>query len=278
VPAKTTEPAPLPDTPDLHGAFPRLSDRQIESLARHGERDGPARARSSSGKGTRPVPVERLRRLVSGRTVVIATGARYRRLPVPRLEKLEGVSVYYAASWMEAQLCRGDPVAVVGGGNSAGQATLFLAQHTPKVLLLVREDELAEHMSRYLVDRIERTPNVEVLIHTEVRELVGDRALEALVVEDDRTGERRRLEARARFVFIGADPHTRWLGPARDDPAGRASPPATRGRDRSSGWPRPSGRAPCRSSWCTDTWRRSAARPATTRGEASRPRPRSDRM
>ncbi|MEA2361162.1 MAG: thioredoxin reductase [Thermoleophilaceae bacterium] len=149
---------------------------------------------------------------VAGRTVLIATGVHYRRLPVPRLEEFEGISVYYAATWMEVQLCRGDPVAVVGGGNSAGQATLFLAQHTPLTRLIVREADLAEHMSRYLVDRIERTENVEVLLHTEVRELVGERTLEALVVEDVLDGERRQVEARAMFVFIGAEPHTAWLG------------------------------------------------------------------
>jgi thioredoxin reductase (NADPH) len=146
-----------------------------------------------------------------GRTIVIASGVHYRKLPVPRLEEFEGTSVYYAATLMEAQLCRGDPVVVVGGGNSAGQATLFLAQHTPRVRLVVREEELTENMSRYLADRIERAPNVEVLLHTEVCELIGDRALEAVVVEDRHTGERRELEARALFVFIGAEPHTGWL-------------------------------------------------------------------
>jgi thioredoxin reductase (NADPH) len=151
---------------------------------------------------------------VTGRTVVIATGARYRKLPVPRIEEFEGVGVYYAATWMEAQACRGDPVAVVGGGNSAGQATIFLAQHTPKVSLIVRENELSDDMSRYLIDRIERTPNVDVLLRTDVRELVGERALEGLVVEDHQTGQRRTIGARALFVFIGSDPHTDWLGDA----------------------------------------------------------------
>jgi thioredoxin reductase (NADPH) len=149
---------------------------------------------------------------ISSRTVLIATGARYRKLPVPRLEEFEGTSVYYAATLTEARVCRGEQVAVVGGGNSAGQATLFLAEHTAKVYLVVREDDLGENMSRYLVDRIERNPKVEVLLHTEVRELVGDKALEALIVEDNQTGERRRLEVRKLFVFIGAEPYTRWLG------------------------------------------------------------------
>jgi thioredoxin reductase (NADPH) len=149
---------------------------------------------------------------VEGRTVVVATGARYRKLPVPRLEEFEGTSVHYAATHVEAQLCHGDPVAVVGGGNSAGQAAVFLMKHAARVSLLIRGGDLGRSMSRYLADRIERTPGIEVLRHTEVRELVGEGALEAVVVEDSRTGSRRRLEARALFVFIGAEPHTGWLG------------------------------------------------------------------
>jgi thioredoxin reductase (NADPH) len=149
---------------------------------------------------------------VEARTVVIATGARYRKLPVPDLERFESTSVFYAATLVEAQLCVGDPVVVVGGGNSGGQATLFLAGHAARVTLVVREDELSENMSRYLADRIERSPDVDVRVHTEVRELVGDRALEAIVVEDAHASERERLEALALFVFIGATPHTGWLG------------------------------------------------------------------
>jgi thioredoxin reductase (NADPH) len=164
------------------------------------ERDGYYRVRLDDGTA------------VSGRTVLVVTGARYRKLDVPRLEEYEGTSVYYAATFMEAQLCRGEQVAVVGGGNSAGQATLFLAEHTPKVYLLLRHCDLGRDMSRYLADRIERNPKVEVLLHTEARELVGDRELQALIVENNQTGERRRLEARKLFVFIGAEPYTRWLG------------------------------------------------------------------
>ena len=151
---------------------------------------------------------------VVGRTVVVATGARYRRLDVPRLEEFEGVSIHYAATWMEARLCQGDPVAVVGGGNSAGQATTFLAQHTPKVWLITRDRDLSENMSWYLIDRIERASNVEVLPHTEVRGLEGERTLEGVEVEDVATGEQGRIPARSPFVFIGADPRTRWLGDA----------------------------------------------------------------
>jgi thioredoxin reductase (NADPH) len=148
---------------------------------------------------------------ITGDTVVIATGVRYRRLPVPGMEELEPHSVYYAATQMEAMLCAGDPVAVVGGGNAAGQATLFLSRSTAVVHLIVRGSGLAQDMSRYLVDRIERTANVEVHLHSELRELCGDRTLEAVMVEDRESGARQRLDARALFVFIGATPHTAWL-------------------------------------------------------------------
>jgi thioredoxin reductase (NADPH) len=148
------------------------------------------------------------------RTVVIATGVRYRRLAIPRLEEFEGVSVYYAATQVEASLCASDPIVIVivGGGNSAGQATLFLAESVPQVRLVVREPNLGQHMSRYLADRIERLPNVEVLLSTEVRELIGERTLEAVIVENNQTQERRTIPARAMFIFIGAQPHTDWLG------------------------------------------------------------------
>ncbi len=148
---------------------------------------------------------------VAGRSVIVATGARYRRLDIPRLERFEGVSVHYAATEAEAQMCQGNEVAVVGGGNSAGQAAVFLAERVAKVNLLIRGGDLGKSMSSYLIDRIERTDNIELLGHTGVRELVGDGALEGIVVEDNRSGERRTLRARALFVFIGAEANTGWL-------------------------------------------------------------------
>ncbi|MFJ9801626.1 FAD-dependent oxidoreductase [Streptomyces wuyuanensis] len=148
---------------------------------------------------------------ITARTVVLATGARYRRLHVPGVERLEGTSVHYSATVYEAQQCRADPVAVVGGGNSAGQAVLFLARYAPQVYLLVRGPSLEANMSRYLIDQVERHPRVRVLLHTEVTEAFGDTSLEAVDVVDNRTGEHRRLEVRALFVFTGAEPHTQWL-------------------------------------------------------------------
>jgi len=145
-------------------------------------------------------------------SVVIATGVRYRRLDVPRLDYFEKVSVYYAASQAEALMCRGDPVAIIGGGNSAGQAAIFLSAHATGITLIVREHDLSEHMSRYLIDQVTRLPNVQVMVDSEVRELHGDQALEAITVVGTPTGTRRVLPARALFVFIGAVPCTDWLG------------------------------------------------------------------
>ncbi|MCX4233445.1 MULTISPECIES: FAD-dependent oxidoreductase [Streptomyces] len=143
--------------------------------------------------------------------VVLASGVWYRRLEVPGIDRLEGVSVYYAATVHEAGLCRADPVAVVGGGNSAGQAALFLANHASRVHLLVRGGDLNADMSRYLVDQVTRHPKIEVLLRTEVRGVTGEEKLESLTVRDNAGGERRELPAKALFVFIGARPRTDWL-------------------------------------------------------------------
>jgi thioredoxin reductase (NADPH) len=153
---------------------------------------------------------ERLR----ARTVVLATGATYRRLGVERLADFEGAGVYYAATQVEAQMCGPDPVVVVGGGNSAGQAAVFLAQHVAKVNLLVRRSDLAATMSRYLIDQVEAMPRIELLRHTEIRELHGNGTLEAVTVEDTSAGTTQTLNARAAFIFIGADPCTGWLDDA----------------------------------------------------------------
>jgi thioredoxin reductase (NADPH) len=149
--------------------------------------------------------------VVNGRTLIVATGARYRRLPVPRLEEFDGVGVYYAATQSEAQRCVGDPVLVVGGGNSAGQAAMFMSQHAATCRLMIRGGDLGKSMSRYLVDEIGNNDRVEVVTHHEVVELKGDQELAAVVVRDTRTGDHRELPVKALFVFIGASPHTEWL-------------------------------------------------------------------
>jgi thioredoxin reductase (NADPH) len=147
----------------------------------------------------------------TGRSVIVATGAQYRRLDVPRLEEFEGGGVYYAATQAEAQICADDPVVIVGGGNSAGQAAMFLSQGASHCRLLIRGGDLGKSMSRYLVDQIERNDSIEVVTHAQVTELEGDRELESVTIADARSGERSQLPARALFVFIGASPHTEWL-------------------------------------------------------------------
>jgi thioredoxin reductase (NADPH) len=153
---------------------------------------------------------------VAARSVIAASGARYRRLEVPGLGRFEGVSVHYAATEAEAMRCEGEEVAAVGGGNSAGQAALFLAGRTRRVYLLIRGEDLGKSMSRYLVDRLTATENVALLANTEIRELLGEDRLEGIAVEDNRSGTRRTLGARALFVFIGADANTGWLRGAVD--------------------------------------------------------------
>jgi thioredoxin reductase (NADPH) len=149
---------------------------------------------------------------VSARAVVVASGARYRRLELPNLAEFEGSSVHYWASPLEGRLCTGQEVALVGAGNSAGQAVVYLANQVAKVWLLVRGAGLEATMSRYLVDRIAALPNVEVLTQTEITALEGhDGTLEAIRWKRLGAGAEVRREIRHLFLFIGADPNTAWL-------------------------------------------------------------------
>jgi thioredoxin reductase (NADPH) len=149
---------------------------------------------------------------VQARAVVIASGARYRRLAAKNLEVFENGFVHYWASPIEARLCAGEEVALVGGGNSAGQAVVYLSSQVKKVWLLIRGAGLEASMSRYLIDRIKAQPNVELVTHAEVSGLEGDGgALSAVAWRDARTGEEARRPVRHLFLFIGADPNTDWL-------------------------------------------------------------------
>jgi len=148
---------------------------------------------------------------INGRTVIVATGAQYNKLDLPDNERYEGAGVYYAATQAEGSQCAGDHVIVVGGGNSAGQAAMFLSRHAASCRLVIRGGDLGKSMSRYLVDEIEQREQIEVLTHREIVQLRGEEALEAVVVADPRSGERSELAAKALFVFIGASPHTDWL-------------------------------------------------------------------
>lgn len=151
------------------------------------------------------------RQRMGARTIVIATGASYRRLPLPNLTQFEGAGVYYGATFMEAQLCRGEEVIVVGGGNAAGQAAVFLAQSAGRVHMLVRSSGLAESMSRYLVRRIEGHPSIELRTQTEVVGLDGRGHLERVRWRDNRDGSTDERAIRHVFVMTGALPCTAWL-------------------------------------------------------------------
>lgn len=148
---------------------------------------------------------------ITTKCLLIATGAQYRRLDVEGFERFEGTGVYYAATPAEALLCRGCPAIVVGGGNSAGQAAVFLAGHASRVLLLIRGDDLNKNMSSYLVHRIEQTPNIELLCNTTIQRVTGNGHLEGIEVMNSRDGQTRTIETPAVFSFIGAMPRTDWL-------------------------------------------------------------------
>jgi thioredoxin reductase (NADPH) len=152
-------------------------------------------------------------RMLRSRTVVIASGARYRRPTVPRLAEFEGRGIWYWASPLEAKLCVGEEVAIVGGGNSAGQAAVFLSSYASKVHMVVRGGGLAESMSRYLIDRIAATPSIVLHPNTDVCGLCGDAGAKLASVSwhDKGAGTETMSNVRNLFVFIGADPETEWL-------------------------------------------------------------------
>ncbi len=189
-----------------------LTERAIAQARRFGLRTAvPERALSLRGEGGRYVVELDSGDELAARSVVLATGAAYRILPVEGIERLNGAGVFYAATFVEARTCGGGEVAVIGGGNSAGQAAIFLSGLKEKVSVILRGGDLGASMSQYLVDQIVDIENIEVLLHTEVRELHGDTSLQGLVVEESRTGDRTDLTVDGLFVFVGADPCTEWL-------------------------------------------------------------------
>ena len=148
---------------------------------------------------------------ISTRIVLIATGAQYRKLPLENLSRFEGAGVYYGATFVEAQLCVGEEVIVVGGGNSAGQAAVFLAQTAKRVYMLVRSNSLAASMSQYLIRRIENSPSIILRLQTEIAAVEGKDHLEAVYFRDSQTGQTEKHDIRHIFVMTGADPNTHWL-------------------------------------------------------------------
>ena len=149
--------------------------------------------------------------IVRGRTVLIATGATYQRLPVADCERWDGAGIFYSCTSVHARSCRSGRAAVVGGGNSAGQAVMFLADHTPGAVLLLRGGDIRKSMSDYLARRIERHPKIEVIRHVEVDAVDGDRTITRLAASRRQGVEFRDLDCSAVFVFIGAQPRTDWL-------------------------------------------------------------------
>jgi thioredoxin reductase (NADPH) len=148
---------------------------------------------------------------IQSHTIVIASGAEYRKPLLKNLSRFEGAGVYYGATFMEAQLCSGEEVIVVGGGNSAGQAAVFLSQTTNRVHLLVRSGGLAQSMSRYLIRRIEETPNIILQTNTEIISLEGENHLQSVIWRNNQTGNIEEHNIKHVFLMTGADPNTRWL-------------------------------------------------------------------
>ncbi|MFE2480710.1 FAD-dependent oxidoreductase [Streptomyces sp. NPDC001194] len=148
---------------------------------------------------------------ISAETVLLATGVSYNRLQAPGADRFEGAGLYYGAATTESSACISQHVFIVGGANSAGQAAVHFAKYAARVTILVRAESLDASMSRYLIDEIDRTPNIEVKVRTTVVRLDGDEHLEQLTLHDAATGEDTRVPARFMFTFIGARPHTDWL-------------------------------------------------------------------
>jgi thioredoxin reductase (NADPH) len=148
---------------------------------------------------------------IASKIILIASGASYRKLPIHDLSRFEGAGIYYGATFVEAQLCSGEEAIVVGGGNSAGQAAVFLAQNTKHLYLLVRGSGLADSMSRYLIRRIEQTPNITLLSNTELVGLEGSSHLERVKWRNNQTGDEKTESIAHVFVMTGAEPNTGWL-------------------------------------------------------------------
>ena len=167
----------------------------------------------TDGEHSAELQIEGCPATLRAKCVLIATGAEYNRIEAEGREGFEGLGVYYAATAMESKLCREGTVIVAGGGNSAGQAAMFLSESAKRVLLVIRGDNLAKSMSSYLSRRVETRDNIEILRTTEIRKMTGGRFLEAVELENTRTGERRVVETCAVFSMIGARPCTSWLPP-----------------------------------------------------------------
>jgi thioredoxin reductase (NADPH) len=149
---------------------------------------------------------------LSCHALLLAMGVQWRTLDVPGIEHLQGAGVYYGGGTSEAMACKGETVYIIGGANSAGQAAMHFSKFAEKVVMLVRGVSLAATMSHYLIEQIEKTPNIEVWPRTSVVEVEGETRLTGITVECSPAGERTKLPASSLFIFIGAQPRTEWLG------------------------------------------------------------------
>ena len=189
-----------------------LANRAFIQAEKFGARIAIARSATALKSSRSPYTIELDDgKLVRGRTILVAAGGRYRRLELANLAQFEGVGIYYGATRVEAEFCREEEVAVVGGGNSAGQAAIFLSDIAKHVYLLVRGPSLAKTMSRYLISRIEASPRITQLTWTRIEGLEGEKDLERFRWRNTKTGEEGVFEVRHVFVMTGADPNTEWL-------------------------------------------------------------------
>jgi thioredoxin reductase (NADPH) len=189
-----------------------LSNRAFIQAEKFGARIAIARSATALKSSRSPYTVELDDgKLARSRTIIVAAGGRYRRLDLPNLAQFEGVGIYYGATRVEAEVCREEEIAVVGGGNSAGQAAVFLSEIAKHVYILVRGPSLAKTMSQYLISRIEASPRITQLTWTRIEALEGATDLERFRWRNTKTGETGVFEIRHVFVMTGADPNTGWL-------------------------------------------------------------------
>jgi thioredoxin reductase (NADPH) len=189
-----------------------LADRAIVQAQKFGANIAIARAATQIDFSSQPYHVKLSDGgVVHARSIIVATGATYRKVPLPNLEQYEGNGIYYGATHVEAQLCKGQEVAIVGGGNSAGQAAIFLSGSAKHVHLLVRGAGLSETMSRYLIRRIEDSPDITLHAHTQIEALGGDGQLESLRWRNDQTGVVEERDIHHLYLMTGASPNTDWL-------------------------------------------------------------------
>jgi thioredoxin reductase (NADPH) len=189
----------------------KLSQRALHQAQKFGTEIIIAQSATQLTCDRRPYSIAVGGQRIPTRTIVIATGAEYRRLPIANIAQFEGAGVYYGATFMEAQLCTGEEVIVVGGGNSAGQAAVFLAAHVRKVHMLVRASGLAATMSRYLIRRIEENPRIDLRTRAEISALHGGAHLERVTIHERDSDRVMDEPIRHVFLMTGARPNTRWL-------------------------------------------------------------------